>query len=83
MRDRYPQVTEMDGRAVNCPRRGEVDLEVCLTCGWNRGADSAGGHTILHCGYSGGVGLGASGTSRDWAVLGAFPIDHQLVRPRR
>ncbi len=83
MRDAYPQVTEIDGRAVNCPRRGEVDIEVCLTCGWNRGAGSAGGHTVVSCGYGGGAGLGASGTTTDWAALGAFPIDPQLLRWRR
>ncbi len=83
MKDRHAQVTEMDGRAVNCPRRGEVDVEVCLICGWNRGADTAGvnGHAVLHCGYSAAVGFGTSGLTRDWAVLGAFPIDPQLLRP--
>jgi hypothetical protein len=52
MKDRSGEVTEMDGRAVNCPRRGEVDIEVCLTCGWNRGLVTRGGGTDVNCAYS-------------------------------
>lgn len=73
MDERHPPVIAVEGRAINCPRRDEVDLELCLTCGWHRGVHSEGERTILRCGYRGGIdGYSRRDERIDWAMLVPF-----------